>query len=100
LTPRSKRVLELAMDEAKRLKHDFVGTEHLLLGLIEEGEGIAAGILQGMGLSSERVRTQVIEMLKTLDERTLAEDTPENAEPTQSDETTTGLTEQEWQILI
>ena len=44
LTPRAKRVIELAVDEARRLNHHYIGTEHLLLGLVREGEGIAAGV--------------------------------------------------------
>ena len=46
LTPRAKRVIELAIDEARRLGHNYIGTEHLLLGLVREGEGIAAGVLE------------------------------------------------------
>src|SRR5213079_1884863 len=68
LTPRAKRVIEFAIDEARRLNHKFIGTEHLLLGLIREGEGIAAGVLESLGVSLAKVRTQVIEVLKTLDE--------------------------------
>ena len=49
LTPRAKRVIELAIDEARRLGHNYIGTEHLLLGLVREGEGIAAGVLEVAG---------------------------------------------------
>ena len=49
LTPRAKRVIELAIDEARRLGHNYIGTEHLLLGLVREGEGIAAGVLESLG---------------------------------------------------
>jgi ATP-dependent Clp protease ATP-binding subunit ClpC len=65
LTPRAKRVIELAVDEARRLNHHYIGTEHLLLGLVREGEGIAAGVLESLGVSLEKVRAQVIEVLKT-----------------------------------
>ncbi|MGB4430788.1 MAG: ATP-dependent Clp protease ATP-binding subunit [Limnochordia bacterium] len=58
-TPRSKRVLELAFDEARRLGHTYIGTEHLLLGLIREGEGVAAQVLHNLGADLEKVRTQV-----------------------------------------
>ena len=58
-TPRSKRVLELAFDEARRLGHTYIGTEHLLLGLIREGEGVAAQVLHSLGADLEKVRTQV-----------------------------------------
>jgi ATP-dependent Clp protease ATP-binding subunit ClpA len=64
LTPRARKVIELAVEEARRLKHHYVGTEHLLLGLVREGEGIAADILQSHGVSLDRVREQVIEVLK------------------------------------
>src|SRR5687767_8661346 len=60
LTPRAKRVIELAIDEARRLGHNYIGTEHLLLGLVREGEGIAAGVLESLGVNLEKVRTQVI----------------------------------------
>src|SRR5207249_11566358 len=62
LTPRAKRVIELAVDEARRLNHHYIGTEHLLLGLVREGEGIAAGVLESLGVSREKVRSQVIEV--------------------------------------
>ena len=63
LTPRSKKVIELAVDEARRLNHHYVGTEHVLLGLAREGEGIAAGVLESLGVSLEKVRTQTIQVL-------------------------------------
>ncbi|HYP41129.1 MAG TPA: DinB family protein [Chloroflexia bacterium] len=63
LTPRAKRVIELAVDESRRLKHNYIGTEHLLLGLIREGEGIAAGVLESLGVSLDRVRREVIKTL-------------------------------------
>src|SRR5262245_40062891 len=63
LTPRAKKVIELAIDEARRLNHHYIGTEHLLLGLVREGEGIAAGVLASMGVSLDRVRAQVIHVL-------------------------------------
>src|SRR2546422_10803984 len=62
-TPRAKKVLELALDESRRLKHNYVGPEHLLLGLICEGEGVAARVLQAMGADLERVRAQVVYLL-------------------------------------
>src|SRR5207253_6310153 len=65
LTPRAKKVIELAVDEARRLNHHYIGTEHLLLGLVREGEGIAAGVLESLGVSLEKVRAQVIEVLKS-----------------------------------
>src|SRR5438046_3994710 len=65
LTPRAKKVIELAVDEARRLNHHYIGTEHLLLGLVREGEGIAAGVLESLGVSLEKVRTQVIQVLNS-----------------------------------
>ena len=58
-TPRAKEVLALAFKEAKRLNHAYVGTEHLLLGLIKLGQGVAVNVLQRMGLDLERVRMEV-----------------------------------------
>jgi hypothetical protein len=63
LTPRAKRVIELAIEEARRLGHDYVGTEHLLLGLILEGEGIAAGVLASLGVNLDKVRREVIRVI-------------------------------------
>jgi ribosomal protein L13E len=63
LTPRAKKVIELAVDESRRLNHHFVGTEHMLLGLVREGEGIAAGVLKQMGVDLEQARTQTIGIL-------------------------------------
>jgi ATP-dependent Clp protease ATP-binding subunit ClpC len=63
LTPRAKKVLEFAADEARRLNHDSIGTEHLLLGIVREGEGIAAGILESLGVRLEKVRTETIMVL-------------------------------------
>src|SRR5207302_801783 len=60
---RAKRVLALAQDEAIRFNHNYIGTEHLLLGLVREGEGIASGVLESLGVSLEKVRHQVIATL-------------------------------------
>jgi len=62
-TPRAKKVLELALREAQQLGHNYVGTEHILLGLIREGEGVAAQVLVKLGADLERVRQQVIQLL-------------------------------------
>jgi hypothetical protein len=63
LTPRAKKVMELAVDEARRTRQSHVGTEHLLLGLVREGEGIAAKVLKQFGVTLEVVRLQVVEVL-------------------------------------
>jgi hypothetical protein len=63
LTPRAKRIIELAIDEARRLGHNYIGTEHLLLGIIREGEGIAAGVLESLGVNLDKARHEVIRVL-------------------------------------
>jgi ATP-dependent Clp protease ATP-binding subunit ClpC len=63
LTPRAKKVIELSVDEARRLNHHYLGREHLPLGLVREGEGIAAGVLESLGVSLDKVRSQVIYVL-------------------------------------
>jgi ATP-dependent Clp protease ATP-binding subunit ClpA len=63
LTPRAKKVIELAVDEARRLNHHYIGTEHILLGLVREGDGIAAGALESLGVNLEKVRRATIEVL-------------------------------------
>jgi len=62
-TPRAKKVLELSLREALQLGHNYIGTEHLLLGLVREGEGVAAQVLQSLGASLVRVREKVLELL-------------------------------------
>jgi ATP-dependent Clp protease ATP-binding subunit ClpC len=62
-TPRAKKVLELSLREALQLGHSYIGTEHLLLGLIREGEGVAAQVLTKLGADTNRVRQQVIQLL-------------------------------------
>ena len=62
-TPRAKKVLEFAMEEAKQLDHNYVGTEHLLLGLLRENEGVAAQVLMNLGLKLDEVRSEVMELL-------------------------------------
>jgi ATP-dependent Clp protease ATP-binding subunit ClpC len=71
-TPRAKKVLELSMEEAHNLGHNYIGTEHLLLGLIKENEGIAAKVLTNLGVKLEDVREEVLEFL--------------GADPTEDDE--------------
>jgi ATP-dependent Clp protease ATP-binding subunit ClpC len=73
LTPRAKKVMELAVDEARRLRHDYIGTEHLLLGLVREGEGVAAGVLTNLGLDLEQVRAHVLVVIGTAGGRPVEE---------------------------
>lgn len=65
LTPRSKKVIELAVDEARHMNHHYIGTEHLLLGLMREDDGIAAGVLHGFGIELNEIRMQTKKVLKT-----------------------------------
>jgi excisionase family DNA binding protein len=69
LTPRAKKVMELAVTEAKQLDHAFVGTEHLLLGLLHEGEGVAARVLRDLGIELSAARRAVQEILAKQDGR-------------------------------
>jgi len=62
-TPRAKKVIELSMDEARKIGHSYVGTEHILLGLIREGEGVAARVLNNLGVSLNKARQQVLQLL-------------------------------------
>ena len=73
LTPRAKKVIELGHEEARRLGHNYIGTEHLLLGLVREGEGIAAGVLESLGVSLEKVRQRVIQAVSQQPSRPLQE---------------------------
>ena len=63
LTPRAKKVIELAVDEARRLNHHHIGTEHLLIGLMREGEGVAAGVLESLGINLDKVRGETSSIL-------------------------------------
>lgn len=63
LTPRAKKVIELAVDEARRLNHNYIGTEHLLLGLLREHEGTAAGVLESFGITLEKVQAETLSIL-------------------------------------
>ena len=63
LTPRAKKVIELAVDEARRLNHHYIGTEHILIGLMREGEGVAAGVLESLGVSLDKVRSETSRIL-------------------------------------
>src|SRR5690348_798600 len=69
LTAGAKRVVELAVDESRRLSHHYIGTEHLLLGLVRENSGVAAGALRSLGVDLEKVRTQTIQILSQTSSR-------------------------------
>ncbi len=83
-TPRAKKVLELSMEEASQLSHNYIGTEHLLLGLIKENEGIAAQVLMNLGVKLEEVREEVLEFLGASDSQ--------NEEESDADPMTAGAT--------
>jgi len=76
LTPRAKKVVELAVDEARRMNHTYIGTEHLLIGLLREGEGVAAGVLESLGVTLEKVRAET--------HRILSNSSPSGAQGTRS----------------
>lgn len=63
MTPRAKKVVELAVDEARRMNHTYIGTEHLLIGLLREGEGVAAGVLESLGVTLDKVRAETHRIL-------------------------------------
>ena len=92
-TPRAKRVLELSLEEARQLGHNYIGTEHLLLGLIREGEGVAARVLENLSVDLTKVRTQVIRMLgETAEVGSGANSTKGNLKTATLDEFGTNLT--------
>jgi ATP-dependent Clp protease ATP-binding subunit ClpA len=80
-TPRAKKVLELSLREALQLGHDYIGTEHLLLGLIREGDGVAAQVLIRLGADLNRVRQQIIALLYQSKESRLARRSAEEGAP-------------------
>ena len=63
LTPRTKKVVELAVDEARRMNHHYIGTEHLLIGLLREGDGVAAGVLNSLQITLDKVRSETERLL-------------------------------------
>lgn len=85
LTPRAKKAVELAVDEARRLNTGYIGTEHLLIGLIREGEGMAAGILESFGMTLEKTRVAV---LNERNGRVLVTHAHENVSETSATEST------------
>ena len=92
LTPRAKRVIELAVDEARRLNHNYIGTEHLLLGLLREGEGMAAGVLESLGISLDKVRAETVRLLNQSVSQSSAGIRPTSKTPT-LDQLSVDLTE-------
>ena len=81
-TPRAKRVLELSLEEARQLGHNYIGTEHLLLGLIREGEGVAARVLENLDVDLSKVRSQIIRSLGENTEVASGSNAPRSKTPT------------------
>lgn len=88
-TPRAKRVLELSWDEARQLGHNYIGTEHLLLGLIREGEGVAARVLENLGVDLNKVRSNVVKMLGESKPQTVSSGSSSSSSSTSSGKTKT-----------
>ena len=82
LTPRAKKVIELAVDEARRLTHHYIGTEHLLIGIMREGEGVAAGVLESLGVSLDKVRAETTRILNQSVSQSQGHSRPTNRTPT------------------
>ncbi|MFO0830110.1 MAG: ATP-dependent Clp protease ATP-binding subunit [Phycisphaerales bacterium] len=89
-TPRAKKVIEYAIEEARNLNHNYVGTEHLLLGLLREHDGVAAQVLMNLGLKLEEVREEVLNLLGAGVQNEQEETPPEPQEPAQPPEAGTG----------
>jgi ATP-dependent Clp protease ATP-binding subunit ClpC len=82
LTPRTKRVIELAVDEARRMGHHYIGTEHLLLGIVREGEGVAVDVLKSFGVNLDKVRAQTAKVM--VDTSSKSENAPHAGHPRQT----------------
>ena len=82
LTPRAKKVIELAVDEARRLTHHYIGTEHLLIGIMREGEGVAAGVLESLGVSLDKVRAETTRILNQSVSQSQGQSRSSNRTPT------------------
>ncbi|KAL5575008.1 hypothetical protein UlMin_016707 [Ulmus minor] len=91
-TPRAKRVLELSLEEARQLGHNYIGSEHLLLGLLREGEGVAARVLENLGADPSNIRTQVIRMVGESPEAVTTVSTNSNTKMPTLEEYGTNLT--------
>ena len=83
LTPRAKKVIEVAVDEARRLNHQYIGTEHLLIGLMREGEGVAAGVLESLGVTLDKVRAET--------NRLISQSTPQSGQSSRTNAKTPTL---------
>src|SRR4030042_2059539 len=92
-TDRARKVLTLAQDEAQRVNHNYIGTEHLLLGLVREGEGIAAGVLESLGVSLDKVRHEVIRVLSQSSSAGPTQETKRASKTPTVDQLGTNLTE-------
>ena len=95
LTPRTKRVIELAVDEARRLGHHYIGTEHLLLGIVREGEGVAVDVLKGLGVGLEDIRARTAKtVIENPVQRTATHEPQTTTASAQPQQSQTPLTDQ------
>ncbi|MDN4606559.1 ATP-dependent protease ATP-binding subunit ClpC [Sporosarcina highlanderae] len=92
-TPRAKKVIELSVDESRKLGHSYIGTEHILLALIREGEGVAARVLNNVGVSLNRARQQVLQLLGSNDSSVNAQGSTSSASTPTLDSLARDLTE-------
>src|ERR1700690_1255557 len=92
-TDRARKVLTLAQDEAQRFNHNYIGTEHLLLGLVREGEGVAAGVLESLGVNLDKVRHEVIRVLSQSSAASPAQETKRASKTPTVDQLGINLTE-------
>jgi len=92
LTPRAKKVIELAVDEARQLRHHYIGTEHMLIGLMREGEGVAAGVLESLGVSLDKVRAETNSLLSQSAKRSTSPKTRRSSRTPLLDELGSDLT--------
>jgi ATP-dependent Clp protease ATP-binding subunit ClpC len=99
-TPRAKKVLELSLREAHQLGHDYIGTEHVLLGLIREGQGVAAQVLVRLGADLNQVRQQVIQLLHGHQCKELASSLDAPGRPWHGADVPSDLTAVEWRLSV
>jgi ATP-dependent Clp protease ATP-binding subunit ClpC len=99
-TPRGKKVLELSLREATSLGHENIGTEHILLGLMREGEGVAVDMLRDFGADAERIRTRVLEMLSGGEYRVEQTVSPPTPLPAPARATAVARAPRQWPLVV
>jgi ATP-dependent Clp protease ATP-binding subunit ClpA len=101
LTPRAKKVIDLAVDEARRLGHHYIGTEHLLLGLLREKGGVAAGVLEKLGLNVEMARSEVVKVLtSTRNTESSKQSDPQRTWTAANEDGTEETLSPQWRFLV